>query len=75
MPPLQALAMQDDSPRDVPLSPPRTDASAHQPPPADETRTIRSEEIFAGARVVLIQHADEIYRLMITRNNRLILQK
>ena len=44
-------------------------------PAADDTRTISSDELFAGARVVLIQHADEIYRLMITRNNRLILQK
>lgn len=44
-------------------------------PPADSTRVIRSEEIFAGERVVLIQHAGERYRLLITRNDRLILQK
>jgi hemin uptake protein HemP len=44
-------------------------------PPADPTRVIRSEEIFAGERVVMIQHADERYRLLITRNDRLILQK
>ena len=36
---------------------------------------IRSEEIFAGERIVLIQHAGEQYRLLITRNDRLILQK
>lgn len=44
-------------------------------PAADPTRVIRSEEIFAGERVVLIQHAGERYRLLITRNDRLILQK
>ena len=43
--------------------------------PADSTRVIRSEEIFAGERIVLIQHAGERYRLLITRNDRLILQK
>jgi hemin uptake protein HemP len=44
-------------------------------PQADPARVIRSEEIFAGERVVLIQHAGERYRLLITRNDRLILQK
>jgi len=38
-------------------------------------RTVRSEDLFAGQRVVLIQHAGEEYRLMITRNDRLLLQK
>jgi hemin uptake protein HemP len=41
----------------------------------DTARVIRSEEIFAGERLVLIQHAGEQYRLLITRNDRLILQK
>jgi hemin uptake protein HemP len=41
----------------------------------DAARVIRSEDLFAGGRVVLIQHAGEQYRLMITRNDRLILQK
>jgi hemin uptake protein HemP len=41
----------------------------------DSARVIRSEELFAGGRYVLIQHAGEQYRLMITRNDRLILQK
>jgi hemin uptake protein HemP len=34
-----------------------------------------SAELFQGARVVNISHAGETYRLLITRNNRLILQK
>jgi len=41
----------------------------------EQPRLIRSEELFAGERVVLIQHAGEQYRLLITRNDRLILQK
>jgi hemin uptake protein HemP len=31
--------------------------------------------LFQGARVVEITHAGETYRLLLTRNNRLILQK
>ena len=38
-------------------------------------RVVRSEEIFAGERIVLIQHGGEQYRLLVTRNDRLILQK
>lgn len=34
-----------------------------------------SAALFQGARVVNIMHAGETYRLLITRNNRLILQK
>lgn len=40
-------------------SPPRFDSSA----------------LFQGSRVVIIMHAGETYRLLLTRNNRLILQK
>jgi len=47
------------------------DEAAEREPP----RLIRSEELFAGQRIVLIQHAGEQYRLLITRNDRLILQK
>jgi hemin uptake protein HemP len=41
----------------------------------EPARTIRSEDLFAGARAVCIEHAGERYRLLITRNDRLILQK
>jgi hemin uptake protein HemP len=41
----------------------------------EPARRIRSEDLFAGERVVLIEHAGEQYRLLITRNDRLILQK
>ena len=40
-----------------------------------ETPRYESLELFQGARVVEISHAGEIYRLLLTRNNRLILQK
>jgi len=34
-----------------------------------------SVDLFAGQRIVHIQHDDECYRLLITKNNKLILQK
>ena len=40
-----------------------------------EPRTIQSTELFAGQKVVVIEHDGTAYRLLITRNNRLILQK
>jgi hemin uptake protein HemP len=73
--PTQLIAMMNDSSDKPAMEPPRAEA-AHLPSSAtDEVRTIRSEELFEGARVVLIQHANDIYRLLITRNDRLILQK
>jgi len=63
-----------------------TDAQPHSRPPRNEppenfagesesVRVVRSEDLFAGGRVVLIQHGGEQYRLLVTRNDRLILQK
>lgn len=63
-----------------------TDAAPHSPQlpsdpqdnsasECDSIRVVRSEELFAGGRVVLIQHGVEQYRLLVTRNDRLILQK
>ena len=37
--------------------------------------TIDSEELLRGGRVMQIMHGDETYRLLVTRNNKLILQK
>lgn len=59
---------------------PPTDHDASDPGhgtvgPREAIRVVRSEEIFAGERVVLIQHGGELYRLLVTRNDRLILQK
>ena len=44
-------------------------------PLPSEPRSLESSELFQGARVVEITHAGETYRLLLTRNNRLILQK
>jgi hemin uptake protein HemP len=38
-------------------------------------RTLRSAELFAGAKEVLIEHDQQVYRLMITRAGKLILNK
>ena len=44
-------------------------------PPDRPDRVIRSDDLFRGARQVLIEHGSERYRLIITRNDKLILQK
>jgi len=45
------------------------------PPDSGDKPVIASEEILRGAREVLIRHADAVYRLCVTRNGKLILQK
>jgi hemin uptake protein HemP len=47
----------------------------HRPSHAHEPPTYDSESLFQGSRVVVIAHAGDNYRLLLTRNNRLILQK
>jgi len=60
----------------TPLPPgPLTPAAATPAPQPSEPRSVQSAELFQGARVVEITHAGETYRLLLTRNNRLILQK
>lgn len=49
-------------------------AQSLNPTPAEPPR-FDSQELFQGSRVVVITHAGESYRLLLTRNNRLILQK
>ncbi|MEO1498362.1 MAG: hemin uptake protein HemP [Planctomycetota bacterium] len=39
------------------------------------TRTVSSAELFGGAKTVLISHAGEQYRLIKTKNGKLLLQK
>jgi hemin uptake protein HemP len=53
--------------------PPREPSVAAPPPP--EPPQFDSQELFQGSRIVVITHAGETYRLLVTRNNRLILQK
>lgn len=55
-----------------------TETTAPRPNNAElpaEPRRIESDALLQGARVVVITHAGEAYRLMVTKNNRLILQK
>ncbi len=42
---------------------------------AQPTRVIDSQELFADQKEIQIRHAGEIYRLRLTRNGRLILNK
>ena len=41
----------------------------------DVPAVLRSEELLQGRREAFIVHGEEIYRLIRTRNNKLILQK
>lgn len=43
--------------------------------PMCSVRVLRSEDLLRGGREVLILHEGEVYRLLRTRNNKLILQK
>lgn len=43
--------------------------------PASAPREITSAEILRGAKEVLIRHGEETYRLILTRNDKLILHK
>ena len=43
--------------------------------PPQGVRLYRSEELFAGERLVCIEHAGAVYRLQITVRGKLILQK
>jgi hemin uptake protein HemP len=38
-------------------------------------RELNSDDLFQGAREILIRHGDDIYRLRLTKNDRLILHK
>lgn len=49
--------------------------SRPSPRPPRSGRTIRSEELLQGAREIFIEHEGEIYRLRLTQNGKLILQK
>ena len=46
------------------------DSSTEQP-----TREISSEQLLGEHREILIRHGEDVYRLRLTRNGKLILQK
>lgn len=45
------------------------------PTAASLTRTFSSKDLFGGAKTVLIEHGGEQYRLILTKNGKLLLQK
>lgn len=54
----------------------------HNPKPSNESehpevnlREYESSQLLLGAKEVLIRHAGEVYRLRLTKNDKLILQK
>ena len=54
------------------MTPEEREPAKPEPPPR---RTIRSEDLLAGAREIAIVHNGEEYRLQVTRNGKLILIK
>ncbi len=50
-------------------------AGSDYPERVSGVTTIRSEDLLRGGRELRILHDREVYRLIVTRNNRLILQK
>jgi hemin uptake protein HemP len=58
--------------QEKPLSP-----AAPTPAAASEElpKTVSTQELFEGEREICIEHDGELYRLRITRRNKLILQK
>lgn len=55
-------------------------ATIRQEPAADlpsvpALREIASSSLLQGEREILIRHGEEVYRLKVTRNDKLILQK
>lgn len=61
---------------DVPLEPVSGDSHSVQcDSPVPDLRRIRSTDLLHGEKEVLIEHGSEIYRLRLTRNGKLILQK
>ena len=48
---------------------------AVMPSLADGVRQFDSDQLFDGTKTIAIRHAGETYRLLVTRNDRLILQK
>ncbi|MEW6169609.1 MAG: hemin uptake protein HemP [Pseudomonadota bacterium] len=58
----------------VPIAAPSPAAPAPRPR-ATTVRRVRSDELLLGNREIVIEHRGEEYRLLRTRNDRLILNK
>lgn len=46
-----------------------------KPPEKPQVREVSSEELLRGQTELLIRHGEELYRLKLTRNQKLILHK
>jgi hemin uptake protein HemP len=60
------------------LNPPAPSGAKNDAPDAPEPATaslVRSEELLKGEREILIAHCQDVYRLRVTRNGKLILTK
>lgn len=51
------------------------DSKTNATPVSSSNRVIDSSDLFRGEKMVLIQHHGDLYRLIITRQGKLILNK
>lgn len=49
--------------------------SNEMPPPTNQTKIVSSDEILGGGNEIQIEHKGMIYRLRVTRQDKLILTK
>lgn len=49
--------------------------NTHPVPSASGAPTFNSEDLFQGQREILIRHGEEVYKVRITRNGKLIMNK
>lgn len=72
----QYNAVSMPEPDDKPTPPNAASSPAPRPSePAQASPLLRSEELFRGSREILIVHCQDVYRLRLTRNGKLILTK
>ncbi|MEO0531410.1 MAG: hemin uptake protein HemP [Planctomycetota bacterium] len=50
-------------------------ANPEPQPTAQAVRVVESADLLAGGKAVVIHHDSEYYRLIVTRNGKLLLQK
>ena len=58
-----------------PVVNPLNDGQVSQSSPKRTVREVASSELLLGENELFIRHGDELYRLKLTRNGKLILQK
>ena len=67
--------MPDESYDDVPLPDQPTADSKRHPAETESPLSYDSEDLLRGLREIVIRHHGEVYRLRVTRNGKLILNK